>query len=88
MFHPKIENAEFISRVEHLLSKVGRFLPKPKHITISDVGVYRTNRKQFCLKEHIESKTLGTKVSQNQNHINFKRCTKNKNFNILTDLIN
>ena len=65
MFHPKIEDAKFISRVEHLLSKVEKISPKnQKHITISDVRVYRTNRKQFCLREHIESKTLGTKVSQ------------------------
>ena len=31
MFHPKIEDAEFMSKVEHLLSKVKKFLPKTKN---------------------------------------------------------
>ena len=30
MFHPKIEDIEFILRVEHILSKVEKFLPKSK----------------------------------------------------------
>ena len=31
MCHPKIENAEFMSKVENLLSKVENFLPKTKN---------------------------------------------------------
>ena len=72
MFQPKVENAEFISRVEHLLSKMEKCIPKSNtlilatyvFIDLSDVCIYRTNRKQFCLREHIETKNLGTKVSQ------------------------
>ena len=53
----------------------GRTSPKQQHINISDVCIYRTNRKQFCLREHIESKMLGTKLSQKS--INFGDISKN-----------
>ena len=65
MFHPKIEDAEFMSKEEHLVSKVENFLPKTKNTLLLATYVFiEQNRKQFCLKEHIESKTLGRKVSQ------------------------
>ena len=40
MFHPKIEDAEFIPRVEHILSKVEKFLPKTQNTFILATYVY------------------------------------------------
>ena len=47
-----------------------------KHNNVSDVCAYRTNRKQFCLKERLGSKMFGTKVSQKS--INFGDIKKKK----------
>ena len=77
MFHPKIEDVEFIPSVEHILSKVEKFLPKKQNnINICDVFIYRTNWKQFCLKEHKESKNLEQKFPKNQKHIKFSDVQK------------
>ena len=40
MFHPKIEDVEFISRVEHLLSKVEKILPESKNTLIFATYVF------------------------------------------------
>ena len=40
MFHPKIEDAEFISKVEHLLSKVEKCLPKTKNTLLLATYVF------------------------------------------------
>ena len=72
VFVPKIGNADFISGGALPL------LPKKnaKHNNITDVCAYRTNRKQFCLKERIGSKMFGTKVSQRS--INFGDIKKER----------
>ena len=40
MFHPKIEDAEFIPSGEHLLSKVQKFLPKSRYTLILATYVF------------------------------------------------
>ena len=40
MFHPKIEDTGFISKVEHLLSKVEKFLPKSRNTLILAMYVF------------------------------------------------
>ena len=40
MFHPKIEDAEFMSKEEHLLSKVEKFLPKTKNTLLLATYVF------------------------------------------------
>ena len=49
MFQPKIENAEFISRVEHLLSKMDKYIPKSNITLILATHVFI---------EQIESKSF------------------------------
>ena len=56
MFHPKIEDAEFIPSGEHLLSKVEKFLPKSRYTLILATYVFIKQIESNSARETIQKR--------------------------------